>query len=433
MRLSLFCYAMTVANECEMKKIILMLGIFSSIFSGCSQNVKPTEPMTLFEYNRHNSMRIYNGMSYKVSLLDDGRVNILINEGFPDEKEIVTDDKTVFEELQALVDKYGMLDYKNHYQPKMHITDGDSWHLTIKYGSGYKNVFSSSGYMAGPSNHREAEKAIVEYFNKWKEIPIPERKIQEFEFTCHNDRGLDINYHLMCEEDGNATLTMYNTEHPVDGKPFEGRFSFSEDYFDELEELVKTSRLKKCEGSSYQSDSSNTQYYKVSFSDGTVYEGTCYYDSFMDFQGRNICTFFKDWLPVRGHLANFEFSWECRFNDRVCCILKTVNNGYGETLGEGERYIYYNDEYKSIKFEHKSSDAFDDDLMPKIEKMLDSNGFSPRYRTKNRPGNTGTWNFRAQFDSGDSYSVIEYIDENKEAEGRRVKESLEKILKPYLK
>lgn len=384
--------------------------------------------MTRFEYDRHNSMRIYNGMSYKVSLLDDGRVDILINEGFPDEKEIITDDKTVFDDLQAIVDEFGMLKYKDSYQPKMHITDGDSWHLYIKYGTGYKNSFSSSGYMAGPDNHRKAEKAIVEYFKKWVETPLPEKRIEEFVFNSHNDRGLEINYHLTRDENGKATLTMCNTEHSVDGKPFEGVFSFNEDYFEELEELVKTSRLKKCEGNQYPSDSSNTQYYKVSFSDGTVYEGTCYYDNFMDYQGRNISAFFNDWLPVRGHLANFEFSWECLFSDKVVCIIKTVNNGYGETLKEGERYLYYSDKKSGITKELR---YFDDDLMPKIEKMLDDYGFSPLYRTQNRPGNTGAWSFRAQYDSGDSFYVNDYLKEDGDKEG--MKKVIKEILEPYLK
>lgn len=414
-----------------MKKMILLFGLFSSIFSGCAQNVKPTEPMTKFEYNRHNSMRIYNGMSYKVSLLDDGKVNILINEGFPDEKEFTTDDKTIFDDLQAIVDEFGMLKYKDNYRPRMHITDGDSWHLYIKYGTGYKNSFSSSGYMAGPDNLGKAENAIVEYFKKWVEMPLPEKKIEEFVFNSHNDRGLEINYHLTRDKNGKATLTVRNTEHPVDGKPFEGEFSISEDYFAELDELVKTNHLKKCEGNQYPSDSSNTQYYKVSFSDGTAYEGTCYYNNYMDYQGRNISAFFEDWLPVRGHLANFEFSWECRYVDKVVCIIKTVNNGYGETLKEGERYLYYSDKKNSILVELRQ---FDDDLVPKIEKMLNDYGFSPRYRTQNRSGNTGAWNFTAQYDSGDRYTVIEYVNEKEYESGKTsIKDSLEKILKPYLK
>ena len=413
-----------------MKKMILLFGLFSSIISGCAQNAKPTEPMTYFEYNRHNSMRIYKGMSYKVSLLDDGRVNILINDGFPDEKEFTTDDKTVFDGLQALVDKFGMLKYKSDYKPMMHVTDGDSWHLYIRYGKSYKNSYSSSGYMAGPSNHREAENAIVEYFKKWAEMPMPEKKIQEFVFTCHNDRGLDINYHLTRGEDGNATLTMRNTEHPVDGKPFEGSMSFDEDNFERLDELVRTSRLKKCEGNSYPSESSNTQYYKVCYSDGTVYEGTCYYNNYMDFQGRNISAFFGDWLPVRGRLANIEFSWTFGFREEITCILKTVNNGYGETLAEGERYLYYSNKKTGQKIELRT---FGDELMPKIEKMLSDFGLSPTYKSKDSAGRSGSWHLRAQFDSGDMYNVIDYVSEEEYEKGNTVKDSLEKILEPYLK
>lgn len=413
-----------------MKKMILLLGLFSSLLPGCAQSQTPSEPMTYFEYNRHNSMRIYNGMSYKVSRLDDGRVNILINEGFPDEKDIVTDDKTVFDELQALVEKYGMLKYKSDYKPMFHVTDGDSWRLSIKYGNNYKNYFSSSGYMAGPSNHKEAEAAIVEYFKKWVEMPIPEKKIQEFVFTCHNDRGLDIDYHLTRNEDGNATLTMLNTEHPVDGKPFKGSSAFGEDDFEALNELVKTSRLKKCEGTSYPSDSSNTQYYKVSYSDGTVYEGTCYYNNYMDFQGRNISAFFGHWLPVRGHLANMEFSWRYGFTEEITCILKTVNNGYGETLAEGERYLYYNNKKTGQKIELRS---FGNELMPKVEKMLNDFGFGPTYRSKTKAGNGGSWHIRAQFDSGDSYNVIDYVNEEEYEKGNTVKDYLEKIMEPYIK
>ena len=71
--------------------------------------------------------------------------------------------------------------------------------------------------------------------------------------------------------------------------------------------------------------------------------------------------------------------------------------------------------------------------MPKIEKMLNDFGLSPTYKSKDSAGRSGSWHLRAQFDSGDVYNVIDYVSEEEHEKGNTVKDSLEKILEPYLK
>ena len=137
------------------KKNALLLAFLALMVSCSAQNNDnsknmKTERLTYFSFNHHNTMRIYNGENYKVETMKDGRIHIVIDEGFPKEKDFFINETTVFVELKAIVDEFKMDKYKSDYQPWMRVFDGDSWSLYYKYDSG--RSIHSGGYMAWPNN-----------------------------------------------------------------------------------------------------------------------------------------------------------------------------------------------------------------------------------------------------------------------------------------
>lgn len=151
------------------KQLFLLAGLLAMAVSCVSpkhNNNKEmnTEHLTYFSFDHHNAMA-ESGEKYTVSTLEDGRVHVVVGNGFYDKKEFDLDDNTIFEELLTIVKAYKMDKYKRDYQPLMDIYDGDSWSLYYKYDSG-RNV-SSGGYMAWPDKYHEMRKALSELFARW--------------------------------------------------------------------------------------------------------------------------------------------------------------------------------------------------------------------------------------------------------------------------
>ena len=157
----------------DMKKILLIVGLLAFTASCMSQkpekkdNEMNTEHLTYFSFDHHNTMAMYYGEKYSVSTMKDGRVHVVIDEGFPQEKEFYLDDRSIFDELLTIVKTYKMDKYKEDYHPSMKVFDGDSWSLYYKYDT--KRTVSSGGYMAWPDNYREMRNALSDYFKKWRE------------------------------------------------------------------------------------------------------------------------------------------------------------------------------------------------------------------------------------------------------------------------
>ena len=126
-----------------------------------------TERLTYFSFDHHNSMSQF-GERYNISTTKDGRVHVVIDEGGPKEKNFYLDDTTIFDELLAIVNAYEMDKYKEEYRPKIEVYDGDSWSLYYRYDS--RRSVRSGGYMEWPDNYREMRKALVEYFQKWRDF-----------------------------------------------------------------------------------------------------------------------------------------------------------------------------------------------------------------------------------------------------------------------
>lgn len=223
-----------------MKKIPLfagMLALVASCVSPKSDNgTMSNERLTYFFYDHHNSMRIYNAEKYNVRILEDGRVHVVIDEGCPQEKEFYLNDSTILDDLLGFVKTYKMDKYKEDYEPRMQIHDGDSWRLSYKYDSGRSK--SSSGYMAWPDNYNDMRHALGEYFRTWRQREDGALRMDYFRFTGQNAHGLDIEYIL--ERGENETIvTVRNTE-----KGVKKTFKVGSEILDEFQQRANMAQLK---------------------------------------------------------------------------------------------------------------------------------------------------------------------------------------------
>lgn len=125
--------------------------------------------LNYFSYEVRGGMSPFSGFSYQVSHMDDGRIEILINENLPDRKRIITSDPAVFTELQAIIDEHNMTSYKGNYERSFQTLDAGSWHFDLKYEYGFS--VSATGITRYPRGGVEAFSALKEYFAKWEKLP----------------------------------------------------------------------------------------------------------------------------------------------------------------------------------------------------------------------------------------------------------------------
>ena len=76
-----------------MRNILLAAGVLILAVSCASNkhnnnNDMTPERLTYFSFDHHNSMAMFYGEKYNVSTMDDGRIHVVIDEGFPEEKEL---------------------------------------------------------------------------------------------------------------------------------------------------------------------------------------------------------------------------------------------------------------------------------------------------------------------------------------------------------
>lgn len=277
------------------KHIAVLIGLLAMAVSCVSQsptnnNSMNKERLTYFSFDQHNSMAIYNGEKYKVSTEKDGRIRVVIDEAFPDEKEFYITDSTIFDELLAIVKQYKMDKYKSDYQPSMRVFDGDSWSIYYKYDSG--RSVSSGGYMAWPDNYGEMNQALSDYFQQWRDYNIGIKVIDYFKFTCKNNRGRDMECTLERGE-SEATLTLRDAE-----RNLEETRAVSNDYLAELQRVVNEVRLKESMYDYYTSDENATQcYFFVRYNNGDTINAVNCYTQYPSFRENAIRNFFGQWLP----------------------------------------------------------------------------------------------------------------------------------------
>lgn len=278
-----------------MKKLLLFTGMLALVVS-CSSpktetnNEMKTEHLIYFTFDHHNTMALYYGEKYNVSIAKDGRVHVVIDEGFPEEKEFYLDDNTIFDELLDIVKTYKMDKYKRDYQPRMQIFDGDSWSLSYSYDT--KRSVSSGGYMAWPDNYREMRNALSEYFAKWRNHEAGVLRIDYFKFTSKNNQGLDIEYTLERGET-DATVTLRDAERGIDST-----FNVDKQYLKAFQERSNAAQLKSTLYDYHTEDPEATRStYYVRYNNGDTLSGFTCHTQYPSHKVSAILEFFSRWLP----------------------------------------------------------------------------------------------------------------------------------------
>lgn len=391
-----------------MKKNFLLIGLLAFAVSCSSQPPKNNDNMkndrlTYFHFGHHNTMVRFKGEDYKVATMKDGRIQIIIDESFPQEKEFYIEDATIFDELKAIVDEFKMHRYKKSYTPLMEITDGDSWSLYYKYESGESQ--SSGGYMAWPKNYREAHKAISDYFQKWRDYPVQAKEINLFHYTCRNNYGCDIEYRMERGEK-EATLYMRNAEHP-----FEKTLSVSNDQLGKLQELVNTYRMKDEYSRTTDDDSASIYHFRVDYNTGDTIDFYGYHTTFIGGLEGAFRYFFDKWLPLRGKMVDIDYTWRSR----------SANVSYHIIQTDGKYTLYYyGPENKKGQYEIAA------ETVMKFQKLVESFGLD---NAENERDGNETWALSALYDSEDRLSVGGQDTE----QGESIFEAIKDFFAPYIK
>ncbi|MBO4328907.1 MAG: hypothetical protein J5831_05775 [Bacteroidales bacterium] len=217
-----------------MKTMIVLAGLLSLF--GCASPLHSSKPsendtITYFSLSEGGGMNRFSGFAYSVEVTKEGKVHFLFNEGYPDEKELTIDDRSVFDSLQAIVMKHKIYKYDSHYRPIFDVLDGTSWHIYITYASG-KSI-STGGYMSGPDGYRAAISEFINCLDTWKALPAASNDVVSFLYEYGKDR-----YTLERKGD-HAVMTIDNTEtgeHQVLDREL--------DVLDDLRILFNIDRLK---------------------------------------------------------------------------------------------------------------------------------------------------------------------------------------------
>ena len=242
--------------------MIVLAGLLSLF--GCASPMsssKPTEndTITYFSLSEGGGMNRFSGYAYSVELTKEGKVHFLFNEGYPDEKELTIDDRSVFDSLQAIVMKHKIYKYDSHYRPIFDVLDGTSWHIYVSYAS--RESISTGGYMAGPDGYRAAIHEFINCLDQWKALPAASNDVVSFLYEYGNDR-----YTLERKGD-HAVMTIDNTEtgkHQVLDREL--------DVLDDLRILFNIDRLKMNEIRRTDLDFEYTPWmYEITYSNGDHY------------------------------------------------------------------------------------------------------------------------------------------------------------------
>ncbi len=392
------------------KKNYLLLMLMCSFASCISQNPKDmkTERLTYFSYNHHNTMAWHSGEKYNVSTEKDGRVHIVIDEGFPEEKDFYIDDTTIFDELDSIIMAFKMHKWKDDYKPRMEIFDGDSWSLYFKYGSDKSK--SSGGYMAWPNNYHEARNAISTYFQKWRDYPIQAKEINLFQYTCKNKQGRDIEYRMERGEQ-EAKLFIRNAEYDT-----EKEVSVSNDYLKELQELVNMYRLKEEYNRTTEDDSASVYRFFICYNTGDTIDFTGYYTTFVSGQTAPFLSFFGHWLPLRGNLVRFEYYYNVSDFREIKYYVTKDDDGF--TLS------HYDE-----RGQHREGKMNKEDVS-RLQKLVESFGLD---KAKDEFKGNSTWHLFTDYDSKDIARLGGRGDDDASAEkAQHIFDALTAFFAPYL-
>ena len=367
-----------------------------------------TERLTYFSYDHHNSMARFSGEKYNVKTEKDGRIHIVIDEGFPEEKDFYINDTSIFDELDSIIMAFKMHKWRDKYQAKERIFDGDSWSLYFKYGSG--RSVSSGGYMAWPDNYREARQAISAYFQKWRDYPIQAKVIDLFLYTCMNKQGRDIEYRLERGEQ-EAKLFIRNAEHDT-----KKEVAVSNDYLTELQELVNMYRLKEAYNHTTNDDSASVYRFFIGYNTGDTIDFTGYYATFVSGQTAPFLSFFDRWLPIRGNLVRFEYNYRVTDFREIKYYVTKEDEGFS---------LSYYDE----RGQHHEGKMNQEDVS-RLQKLVESFGLD---KAKDEFKGNSTWHLFTDYDSKDIARIGGRGDDDASKEKEQhIFDALTAFFAPYL-
>ena len=146
-------------NFTGIKKYLVTLLSAFTIFSCKSNEIPRAASMQSFLY-KENGMERY-GKSFYVKRNNDYAI-VILDKDTPFEKNFKSD-STIFNDLQAIITKYRVYDYKKEYRSKVEISDGISWSIIISYDNNKWSI-SSHGENVWPPSGRAACKDISDYF-----------------------------------------------------------------------------------------------------------------------------------------------------------------------------------------------------------------------------------------------------------------------------
>lgn len=393
-----------------MKKNVLLLVLMCSLVSCIAQNPKEMkkERLTYFSFDHHNTMVWHSGEKYDVSTEKDGRIHIVIDEGYPEEKDFYINDTTIFDELDSIIKAFKIHKWYDKYQPETRVFDGDSWSIYFRYGLGKSK--GSGGYMAWPDNYHAARHAISEYFQKWRDYPIQAKEINLFQYICKNKQGRDIKYRIERGEQ-EAKLFIRNAEYDTDKE-----VAVSNDYLKELQELVNIYRLKDEYNHTTDDDNASGYSFFICYNTGDTIDFLGYYTTFVSGQVEPFLGFFDRWLPVRGNLVRFEYNYSVTdFRDIKYYVIKE---------DEGFSLSYYDERGQ------RREGKMDKEDLAKLQKLVESFGLD---KAKDEFMGNSTWHLFTDYDSKDIARFGGRSDDDASAEkAQQIFNALTEFFAPYL-
>lgn len=366
-----------------------------------------------FSYSVGGGMRQFSGFSYQVSYMDDGRIEILINEDFPDQKRIITSDPTVFTELQAIIDEHNMTSYKGNYERSFQTLDAGSWHFDLRYEYGFS--VSATGITRYPRGGAAAFKALREYFKKWEEIPGEVDSIVSFNYTCGKEKKDRISYNVSSDDTG-VTMHLVNETYEFDEK-FKPNLSI----FEKIRKCLTVYNMDTPDAHTYYNKKEPGQWsFNVKYASG---EALSLKGSYGDFKGGFIDaleSIFQDWIPVTGKMTRFRFDWQPDYHGRVC---------YYVNASTEPPTIYF---HKGSGYEYSTPMPMGAEDLARLRQFVAAMKVDNTYEDSTPEEGKGHWYLTINFDSGDILGINGRISNPRTEEEMKICDPIHNFFKPII-
>jgi hypothetical protein len=366
-----------------------------------------------FSYSVGGGMRQFSGFSYQVSRMDDGRIEILINEDFPDRKRIITSDPTVFTELQAIIDEHNMTSYKGNYERSFQTLDAGSWHFDLRYEYGFS--VSATGITRYPRGGAAAFKALREYFKKWEEIPGEVDSIVSFNYTCGKEKKDRISYNVSSDDTG-VTMHLVNETYEFDEK-FKPNLSI----FEKIRKCLTVYNMDTPDAHTYYNKKEPGQWsFNVKYASG---EALSLKGSYGDFKGGFIDaleSIFQDWIPVTGKMTRFRFDWQPDYHGRVC---------YYVNASTEPPTIYF---HKGSGYEYSTPMPMGAEDLARLRQFVAAMKVDNTYEDSTPEEGKGHWYLTINFDSGDILGINGRISNPRTEEEMKICDPIHNFFKPII-